>query len=276
MWTWASSVTLASDRQIWQTDAVAVLLGAACVSICSAFPFSRCLDWLSPVFQMHVQKHGVGASLGVTVQQSSFTLVLLLILHKPFPAKSCKTVLMALAGCLLGSQCPGILCLGQLYLAAQRWLEHVPWAWSHPWRCEWEVCSFSSKGHSLDSQELKQPLCTPGESGKAEVLLCLAMLTPALKCQSSTMGILLRGCIFSTASATGWFPVPVHNLCFPARCRVPGAVLPWELASAWGKGQHWDVSHDHGEAQCSPYFPPSIPSAKASSPLLKQLDSCTY
>lgn len=74
---------------------MAALPGAACGSICSTFPFSRCLDWLSPVFRMHVQKHGVGASLGVTLQQSSFTLALLPIPHKAFPDKSCKTVLMA-------------------------------------------------------------------------------------------------------------------------------------------------------------------------------------
>lgn len=53
-----------------------------------------------------MQKHGVGASLGVTLQQSSFTLALLLILHKPFPDKSCKTVLVTPGWLFAGESVP--------------------------------------------------------------------------------------------------------------------------------------------------------------------------
>ena len=51
---------------------------------------------------MHVQKHDVGASLEAALQQSSFTLVLLPILHKPFPDESSKTVLVTPSGLFAG------------------------------------------------------------------------------------------------------------------------------------------------------------------------------
>lgn len=244
---------------------MAALPEAACDSICSMFPFSQCLDWLSPVFRMHVQKHGVSANLGVTLQQSSFTLVLLPILHKLFPDKSCKMVLMT----------PVRLFAGESVLrhfASQAASEAVsgrpvvtgacPRTWGHLWRCGWEVSSFSSKGHPLGQSRVVR------SSSKHRAL---QVREGKLKCCC----VWSCSCLLSSSRATPWaccleevafsaqllprgeFPCAClqHSIC-QQDARVLAVFCHGELAPAWGKGQRWDVFHDRGEARCPPWFPP--------------------
>lgn len=197
---------------------------------------------------MHVHKHGVGASLRVTLQQSSFTLALLLILHKLFPDKSCKMVLVTPGWLFAGesvprrfaSQAASEAVLGSPVVtgACPQDLGPSLKAWVRGLLLQLEG---SPLGTVQGSLELKRVLGTSGERGKVKVLPCLAMLMSTLKYQSDAMNLLLRrGRVVSTASATGR-----ASLCLSAALRLParctGGLVVFrcrELTSAWGKGQH--------------------------------------